>query len=240
MKDLLLGFLSPWEGLILLSQPRLRPHLMMPLLVSLLVFSLIGWIGFSQFGALMDWMLPQESWYSFVRWLLWPVFVLAALMFSFYTFTFVANLVAAPFNSRLANKAESLVCGEAAAREDPPLAQSILPAMRSELQKLGYYLLRAVPVLILFLIPGLNLLAPPLWLLLNAWFLAIEYCDYPLDGHGLSFAQQREWLRGNRLGALGFGAAVTLMMMVPIVNFATMPAAVVGATLFCHKLRALE
>jgi CysZ protein len=37
-----------------------------------------------------------------------------------------------------------------------------------------------------------------------------------------------------RLTALGFGGGVTLLMMIPLLNFAAMPAAVVGATrLWC-------
>jgi len=41
--------------------------------------------------------------------------------------------------------------------------------------------------------------------------------------------------------AFGFGGGLTLMMMVPVLNFVAMPAAVVGATrLWCEQKAALE
>jgi CysZ protein len=102
--------------------------------------------------------------------------------------------------------------------------------MLGELRKFGHFLLRALPLLGLFLIPGVNLLAPWLWLLFNAWYIALEYTAYPMDNHGLPFAEQQARMRKARLTALGFGGAITLLMLIPGVNFLAMPAAVAGAT----------
>lgn len=113
--------------------------------------------------------------------------------------------------------------------------REILPSLLSELRKLFYFLLRAVPLLILFLIPGINLAAPFLWLLFNAWFLALEYGDYPMGNHGIRFGDQHRWLKARRLTSLGFGAGVTLLMLIPLLNFLAMPAAVAGATLLWVK-----
>ena len=63
---------------------------------------------------------------------------------------------------------------------------AIIPAVTGELGKIWYFLLRAIPVLILMLIPGLNAIGSVLWLLLGFWFLTMEYVDYPMGNHGLS------------------------------------------------------
>jgi CysZ protein len=81
---------------------------------------------------------------------------------------------------------------------------------------------------------------PFLWLLFSAWFLALEYGDYPMANHGLSFAEQRQRLRQTRFTALAFGGGLTLLMMVPILNFVAMPAAVAGATVFWKERLAQE
>ncbi len=218
----------------MLTRPGLRRYLLAPVAINIVVFVIIGWIGFSQFDSLLNTFLPESSWLSFLRWLLWPLFALSVLLITFYTFTAVANLIAAPFNSLLSAKVEELLTGNKPPESRRTLQQLILPTIQSELRKLGYFLLRAIPLLLLFVIPGINLLAPFLWLLFSAWFLAIEYADYPLGNHGLDFRSQHDRLKQTRLAALGFGGGVTLLMMIPILNFAAMPAAVVGATrLWC-------
>jgi len=218
----------------MLTRPGLRRYLLAPVAINIVVFVIIGWIGFSQFDSLLNTFLPESSWLSFLRWLLWPLFALSVLLITFYTFTAVANLIAAPFNSLLSAKVEEILTGNKPPESRRTLQQLILPTIQSELRKLGYFLLRAIPLLLLFVIPGINLLAPFLWLLFSAWFLAIEYADYPLGNHGLDFRSQHDRLKQTRLAALGFGGGVTLLMMIPILNFAAMPAAVVGATrLWC-------
>ena len=99
-----------------------------------------------------------------------------------------------------------------------------------------YFALRAVPLLILFLIPGLNLLAPLLWLAFSAWFLALEYADFPMANHGLGFKEQHRRLKQQRLTSLGFGAGATLLTLIPVLNFVAVPAAVAGATGTCQPL----
>lgn len=232
-----IGFNHLLQGLRMLALPGLRRYLLTPLAINIVVFLVIGWIGFSQFEGLLNSFLPEEGWLSFLRWLLWPLFALSILLITFYTFTVVANLIAAPFNSLLAAKVEELLTGARPLESQQPVAKMIIPAIRSELRKLLYFLLRALPLLLLFVIPVVNVAAPFLWLLFSAWFLAIEYADYPMGNHGLDFQSQHERLKKVRLSALGFGAGVTLLMMVPVLNFAAMPAAVVGATRFWCDLK---
>jgi CysZ protein len=219
----------------LIVKPGLRPFVLIPLLVNIVIFSLLIWIGVDQFEGLMDRFLPaEESWLAWLRWLLWPLFAIALLLVVFYTFTVIANLLAAPFNGLLAEKVELYLGGQLPAKSGglQQLAKEILPSLASEAKKMLYFLLRAIPLLILFLIPGLNLVAPFLWLLFSAWFLALEYADYPMANHGLLFKDQQQRLKQRRFTALAFGGGLTLMMMVPILNFIAMPAAVAGATVF--------
>jgi len=226
------------RGLSLITRPGLRAFVLIPLAINILVFSLLIWIGFDQFGALMDYLLPaQESWLAWLRWLLWPLFTVAILLLIFYTFTIVANFIAAPFNGLLAEKVESLLGGETPAQTGGlgQALRELLPSLLSELRKMGYFLLRAIPLGILFFIPVLNLAAPFLWMAFSAWFLALEYGDFPMANHGLDFKEQHRRLKQERLTALTFGGGLTLMMMVPLLNFVAMPTAVAGATLFWRE-----
>ena len=118
------------------------------------------------------------------------------------------------------------------------MADEALTRAVSELRKLLYFLLRALPLGLLFLIPGVNIAAPFLWALFSAWMLAIEYVDYPMANHLLHFSEQRRRLRKRRLLSLGFGGSSLLMTMIPLVNFLAMPVSVAGATaMWVHELK---
>ena len=225
------------QGLRLLNAPGIRPFVWVPLLINILVFSLLVWLGIHQFERLLDWLLPESSWLSYLRWLVWPLFAVSAVLVVFYTFTVIANLIAAPFNGLLAEKVEGYLSGAAPASggDWKALVKDILPSIASELRKLSYFLLRAIPLLILFLIPGVNLVAPVLWLLFNAWYMALEYADFPMGNHGLKFGDQHTRMKKIRLTGLGFGGALTLLMLVPVLNFFAMPAAVAGATALWYR-----
>ncbi len=231
------GFRYLIAGLAMLQKPGLKRYVMVPLLINIIVFTLVAWLGYSQFGNLLDWMLPTDSWFSFLRYLLWPLFALATLLITFYSFTVIANIIAAPFNGVLAAKVEYELTGV-----NPPQATlDWVQALKSEARKIAYFLLRAVPLLLLFLIPGLNIVAPFLWLAFSAWFLTLEYADYPMANHGHSFDWQLQRMKRRRMTALGFGGGLTLLMMVPLLNFLAMPAAVVGATrLWCEQKSRFE
>ena len=65
------------QGLRLLNQPGLRRFVLIPLLVNIVIFSLLIWFGIGQFEMLLDWLLPEDRWWSFLSWLLWPLFAIA-------------------------------------------------------------------------------------------------------------------------------------------------------------------
>ena len=233
MKDLIKGVHYLRQGLKLMRQPGLRRYVAIPLLISMLVFSAGIVVGIQLLEVLLGWLLGWlPGWLGWVRYLLWPLFVLTALLLVFYSFALVTNLVAAPFNGLLAEAVERHLTG--APPEDTggwqAVLRDIVPSLLSELRKLLYFLLRALPLGVLFLIPAVNLAAPFLWALFSAWMLAIEYADYPMANHLLKFAEQRRRLRSRRLLAYGFGGGSLLMTMIPVVNFLAMPASVAGAT----------
>jgi len=86
------------------------------------------------------------GWLSFLDFLLCPLFVVLLLLMVFFTFTLLANIIAAPFNGFLAEKVEVVVRGE---DTFPPFSWNELLAMvprtlKRELRKLSYFLPRAI------------------------------------------------------------------------------------------------
>ena len=240
MLAFLRGAACVFRGIPLLLQPGVRRHLFAPLLITLLVFVALVWFGLSQFAELLAWietLLP--AWLAWLDWLLWPLFVLLALLAGLLVCLLLATLIAAPFTGPLAAAIETRLRGR------PPggggggamaLIGEAAAAVAGEARKLAYFALRALPLGLLALIPGLNLIAAPLWLLFSAWMLALEYAEVPLGNHGLSFPAVRARLARQRLPALGLGATLLILTLIPLVNLLVLPIAIAGATvLVCEE-----
>jgi CysZ protein len=218
-------------GFQLIRQPGLRSFVMIPLLLNVIVFGSLGYIAFEQFADLLD-MLMQSipAWAAFIRYLLWPLFVLLLLVVSAWTFTIIGNLIASPFAGPLAEKAEAILTRQvsAASFDWKTVPAVAVRSLAREGSKLVYYLGWAIVILIISFVA--SPIAPLLWFAFGAWMMAIQYIDYPFDNHQLTFAELKRWLSQNRLTALGFGAAVLAASVIPLVNLVVIPAAICGAT----------
>ncbi|RLQ21400.1 sulfate transporter CysZ [Seongchinamella sediminis] len=228
------------EGAKMLRHPALRLFVIVPLVINIIIFGTLISYGLSFITDYMDrWTAALPDWLSFIEWILWPLIWLTFSLISGYLFTAVALIIASPFNGLLAEKAEELVTGQPVSGPEGLMgALMLVPrGIVRELAKLAYYVPMAVFVLLVTFIPLLNAAAPVLWFLLGAWMMSIQFVDYPVDNHQLSFADVKEAVRSRRLSSMGFGGAVALCTGIPIVNFFVVPAAVVGATLlWCKEL----
>ncbi|MEH6587722.1 MAG: sulfate transporter CysZ [Halioglobus sp.] len=228
------------DGAKMLSHPSLRVFVLVPLTINILIFATLIGYGFSYLSEFMDrWLLGIPDWLGFIEWILWPLIGVTFSLISGYLFTAMALIIASPFNGLLAEKTEELVTGKPVSGPEG-LANALMLVPRGvvrELAKLMYYVPMAAFVLLITFIPGLNAVAPVLWFLLGAWMMSIQFVDYPMDNHQLSFADVKEAVRSRRLSSMGFGGVVALCTGIPIVNFFVVPAAVVGATLlWCKEL----
>lgn len=228
------------EGLKLVLSPGLRLFVLLPLTINLILFIGLIYLALQQFGGWLSQLMSSvPDWLSWLSFLLWPLFVAVLVLAVFFSFTLLANIIAAPFNGFLAEKVEVVVRGE-----DPfpafrwgELIEMVPRTLGRELRKLGYFLPRAIALLILTFIPVVNLVAAPLWLLFGVWMMAIQYIDYPADNNKMSWQDMLAWLREKRWQSLGFGGITYAALLVPGLNILMMPAAVAGATVFWVRER---
>ena len=237
------GFGYLLKGARLLLHPGLRLFVLLPLFVNIIMFALglmvlISFVG-GWMGGVVAW-LPE--WMSGITSVLWFLFSIFFGMAVFFSFNVLANFIAAPLNGLLAEKVQLHLTGQDLGTATfGSIVASIPRSVGREISKLTYYLPRILLLLVLTLIPGINIVAPWLWILFGAWMMAIQYVDYPMDNNGLSFRKMKQSLSQQRLLHLGFGGGVSLLLMVPVVNFFAMPIAVAGATaLYVNEHEALN
>ncbi len=232
------------RGFGFLTRPGVRRHVIIPLLINVVVFACALAMAAHRFWSwLHRWTASLPGWLAWLAPLLWLVFALVAALALFYTFTLVANLIAAPFNSFLSARVEALLTGRRP-ESGRSLWQETAVAVRDELRRILYILWRAILIgllgLLLLFVPLFDMLTPLLWFAFTAWMLATQYFDYPLSNHRVDFAAQRPLLKQQRARLFGFGTAAALCTLIPLVNFIIMPAAVAGATLLWVEARARD
>lgn len=227
------GALYLFKGFQLIKQPGIRRFVAVPLLINTLIFAILGFFMIGWFGGFIDQLMTGlPEWLQWLSGLIWLIIAAASLVLIYFTFTIIANFLSAPFNGMLSQSVEEHITGKKLVDDSPwhTVITQAPTAIKDELNKLFYSITRSLPFLLLLFIPGINFIASGLWLLFGAWMLAIQYADYPLGNHQIAFKKQRETLKQKRFLVLGFGGAVMIGTMIPIVNFFILPCAVAGAT----------
>jgi CysZ protein len=223
-------------GFGLLLRPGVRGFMLIPLLGNVVLYSLAALAAFYGLDSALDRWLPASV--DWLRWLLFPLLGLLLAVLAFFTFTLLGNLLLSPFNGLLSERVEIALTGTATRGLDESVAAAMRRSVKQAVRRLAYVGVRMLGVFVLGWIPVLGIVAWPLGILLGAWFLALEFCDNPLGNWGWDFQRQRDLMRANRAGFIGFGLAALGLSLIPVVNFAVIPAAVAGMTSYCLQLRA--
>ncbi len=230
-----------FRGLSMLTDKRLRAFVILPLLANVGFFLLIGGAAWSFVDGLIqatEAALPD--WLSFLTWLIAPLLWLTGGLATGYISTLIVLLLTSPLHALLSEKVEEQLTGQAV-----PALEGIGPALLAiprgifrEIRKILYYIPLALFVLVISFIPGLQAFAPLLWFALGAWMMGLQFVDYPMDNHQMSFREVKVACASRRLSSLGFGGVVAFVAGIPLLNLVVIPAAVVGATLmWCEELR---
>lgn len=227
------GFRCFLDGVRLALSPSLRAFILMPLAINAVLFALLTWWVLGQFDGWIAGIvsfLPQ--WLVEISRGVIAVFLGVLLVITMgVSFLPLTSLIAAPFNGLLAERAQLLVTG--VKPPDENLVSLVLRSLLRELRKLAYFFPRSAGVLLLvfFLsfIPLLNLLAPVIGFLWGAWFMTLQHVDYCEDNQQRGFQNTLALMRNHRWHSYGFGGAVMLAAMVPVLNWFVIPVAVCGA-----------
>jgi len=224
------GIHSLLDGIHIIIQPGIKRYVAIPIIINLILFLSLflftrHWM--SDFNLWLTQLLP--GWLQWLNTVIWVLFTISFFIIFIYTFVTLANLIAAPFNSLLAERVEFYLTGTALPSTGFLAQLKDVPRILGrQLSIIAYYIPRALLILILFFIPIIHVLATPIWFLFNAWLMAFTYLDYPTDNHRIPLSDVKIWMKQNRWSCFGFGIMVLFLSMIPILNLIVMPAAVAG------------
>jgi CysZ protein len=232
------GMLLPLRSARLLAgAPTLWPFALAPALINVIVFLCVAAVMAWYTPTIVDWIWPRldawSAWYWEVLWYAVAAIVVALVfIFSYLTALLIGSIVASPFNDVLSERSETiLMARDQVPEREESLVRGAIRAIVSTLVVMGSYLAVMAPIVLLNLIPGVgSVLATVLGTGVSALFLTLEYADAPLDRRGHDLREKFELLDRHRALSFGFGLGASLLFWIPLLNFVTIPVAVVGGT----------
>ncbi|MCE3044229.1 sulfate transporter CysZ [Legionella sp. 16cNR16C] len=235
MNDFFLGMMYLSMGFRGLLTKGLKRFVILPVLFNFLLFSGLFFLLYHYLFPYAYYYLDQlPAWLHFLNVLFLIIFCISFFLLFLSMFTVFFNIIAAPFNGLLAEKAQLLLYG----RTIPGLSfkDIVFRTIKRQVQFLAYFLPRFLGMCLLFFVPVIHPVYPFLWFWFNAWMLSVQYQDFAMDNNLVDFKEMRQKMRGNRLLSLGFGFSINLASFIPLLNLFSMPAAVIGGVmLFCER-----
>ncbi|MDP8163151.1 sulfate transporter CysZ [Pasteurella skyensis] len=220
-------------GWRLIFQHKLFVFILFPLLINIGLIVGLLWLFIINID---DWLNSlvsfMPSWLDWITVVLVPLAILSLIIVFYFTFTTLANFIAAPFNGLLAEKVELQLTGELVLNTSlTDMLKDIPRMLKREWQKMMYALPRVLFLFILGFTPLLGqTVIPLLFFVFSCWMLAIQYCDYPFDNHKISFIRMQKALSQSKIMNFTFGTLVSIATLIPVINLVIMPVAVCGAT----------
>ncbi len=148
------GFSYVLRGLALMWRPGIRRFTLIPLAINITLFGLGTWGAVHYAHQWLDGLLPR--WLDWLSGLILPLLFVSLMLVAYFSFTMIANFIAAPFNALLAQKLEMQLTGLPTPEDTTPLWQLTRKSLAAEWRKLTYSILWAMPLVIVSLVPVVN------------------------------------------------------------------------------------
>lgn len=219
----------------ILRHPSIWPLCIAPLLINILLVVVVWHYSGQWFEHLLRENFAKGGWWqTAVYYGMAVLLFMARLVATLVSFVTVGNLVAIPFNDLLSEQTDK-IAGQW--RDDRPFQparfmREVFVLMIQEVKRIMIYL----PLMMILFVAGwMGPLAPFALagkLGVSSFFFAAEYFAYPLERRGaLLLKQKMDFAREHLWRSLGFGAVMTAIGVLPLVNFLFIPLGVVGGTL---------
>ncbi len=237
LSKFLVGFSAPVQGgkLILRSGPLLR-YSIAPVLITCVVFSFgLSW-AFPLISAYLIALLPAAVgfWMTLVYWIGLGLAYAFSFTFVMVGLVLIANLVAIPFQSLLAERA--LMELGVIENQKFALRRWISTTIRMtgvSLIRMVVFVIIGIFLFILALLPGVQVISGFLGLVI----VASDCCDYSLELLEFSFRRRMSFLKKHFWELSGFGCCFGVTFLIPLLNFLLLPVAVVGGAWLMSQLK---
>lgn len=226
--------------LFILRHPSVWPWCILPILINAVMVLLVWhWTGHYADHWMKGHLQGDQWWWQSARWIVAAFILIARLLLALAAFVVVGNVAAVPFNDLLSERVDILLgWGDerrlTLRRRIVELACTAL----QELKRVALFIGISSGLLVMSLTGVLTIVTAPLQILVSAEFFALDYLSFPLERRGMLLLERKiGFTRDHALRCLGFGTAMTVIGIVPLVNFFFIPLGVVGGTLLHAEIQ---
>ena len=230
MKEFLHGMVYLFLGVRHLLTKGLKRFILLPIAFNFLLFSGLFYLVYHYLFPYSTYYVDKlPTWLSFLNGIFFVLLIIGFFLCFLSVFTIFFNMIAAPFNGLLAEKAQRLLYGT----QIPSLtfAQIAVRSIKRQGQFMGYFISRFIIVCLLFFVPFIHPIYPIIWFFFNAWMLSMQYQDFVMDNNLIDFPSMKKIMNDKKMLTLGLGTSINLISFIPILNIFIMPAAVIGSVI---------
>ncbi len=232
-KNILRGIRAYGGTLKLINKLGLWKYFGIPMLISLLTAALIGFAawGFSDnIGSFIAkawvWEWGSETFRSISDFVGAAIVVAIGLIL----YKHIIMALSAPFMSPVSEKIEAHLLGNEHQHRDTKFSAQLWRGIRINVRNLLMELLFTIPLLILSLIPGVNIITTVLLFLMQSYYAGFGNMDYTLERH-FTYDDSLKFVRGHSGIAIGNGVVFMAMLFIPIVGIIlVLPLSVTAST----------
>lgn len=222
---------------LLMGQPGLRAVLWRMIALQLVLAVLVASGSLFVLNWLIDTYVPQaDAWYwQALAWIVELFAWLLTMAVAIVAFVTLGSIAAAPWLDLLCLRVERLR-GVEVGDSDQPMWKMILASMANAVMPLLQFLPWAFLALVLLFIPVVGTAAASLiWGYAGIRLLDFEFMDAPASRRDWDWKQRQAELDGHRWFYIGYGGLALGLLVVPVLNFLVLPAAVAGLANAWHQ-----
>jgi len=234
------GALSPLRAVLFIAaHPSLWPWCIAPLLINIVV-AVVVWRWSGALAA--EWLgrMPQDAgwWHASLRYGVMVVSVILRLVMALTSIVVIGNVASVPFNDFLSERADILLGWRAQASMGwPRRIALLLYALLQEIKRMAIYIIIMGMLFAMTFIAPLAPFAIAAQFAASAMFFALDYTSYSLERRGIiSLNAKFRFVTYYITPCLGFGAMMTVMALIPFVNFLFIPLGVTAGTMLMNRL----
>jgi CysZ protein len=232
--DFLAGFLLLFHGgSLVLRHHQLRQRTVKPFLLTLVLYVIGGVFLFHTAHERLALLLNQpDPWYFTLGQVAVSIVTVTGIVaIALFAFVLVARVIASPFLALLSEDTERQIRGQFV--EESLTVKTFVGDFG---RAIGHSLALVCLLGVMFPLSFIPVIGPIVWMGSGWGLLAYDFASFTLDRRHWSLKEKYSFLRSALPRVLGFGAAIFVLMAVPLGGLIALPAATVAGTLLVLEI----
>ncbi len=217
----------------LISKLKLWKFFTIPIVISVLTASLIGYLAYSlsdnighYISNIWQWEFGKGAFEVISTFLSGLLILVVGLVL----YKHVVMALSAPFMSPVSEKIEEYYKGKNHSHRKTSFHEQLVRGIRINVRNLTKELLLTIPILLLSLIPVIGIFSTVILFLMQAYYAGFGNMDYTLERH-FKYKESIEFVKKHKGLAIGNGIVFILFLLIPIVGvILVLPLSVTAAT----------